>query len=160
MEFTVKDLIDKLNLTHVALVKSLKNIHFELKVVEGSTKPVKHYLYFDLPQRYKDKLIELGVVKEEKKDDSKLTNISKANFTNIYLMAGPIKQEIALARCKLIKFYLMRKLNTNRMTWLKETLKNNIEFDCLGDVTQRQLDTWLKKYKEAEASGSNLVEIL
>ncbi len=74
-------------------------------------------------------------------------------------MAGPIKQEIALARCKLIKFYLMRKLNTNRMTWLKETLKNNIEFDCLGDVTQRQLDTWLRKYKEAEASGANLVEI-
>ena len=159
MEFTAKDLIDKLNLTKMAVSKALKNIHFELKVVEGSTKPVKHYLYNDLPQRYKDKLVELGVVKEEKKDDSKLTNISKANFTNVYLMAGPIKQEIALARCKLIKFYLMRKLNTNRMTWLKETLKNNIEFDCLGDVTQRQLDTWLRKYKEAEASGANLVEI-
>lgn len=60
-------------------------------------------------------------------------------------MAGPIKQEIALARCKLIKFYLMRKLNTNRMTWLQETLKNNIEFDCYK-ITQRQLDTWLRKY--------------
>nr|WP_306458742.1 transposase family protein [Aliarcobacter vitoriensis] len=74
-------------------------------------------------------------------------------------MSSPIKQEIALARCKLIKFYLMRKSNTNRMKWLKETLKNNIEFDCLGSVTERQLNIWLRKYKEAEISGSNVVEI-
>ncbi|MBP6715106.1 MAG: DNA transposition protein, partial [Aliarcobacter sp.] len=107
MDFTEKKLAELLNIAQQAVSKALKNIHFELKVVEGSTKPVKHYLYNDLPQRYKDKLVELGVVKEDKKDDSKLTNISKANFTNVYLMAGPIKQEIALARCKLIKFYLM-----------------------------------------------------
>ena len=58
MEFTAKDLIDKLNLTKMAVSKALKNIHFELKVVEGSTKPVKHYLYNDLTQRYKDDLVE------------------------------------------------------------------------------------------------------
>ena len=105
MEFTAKDLIDKLNLTKMAVSKALKNIHFELKVVEGSTKPVKHYLYNDLPQRYKDKLVELGVVKEEKKDDSKLTNISKANFTKKYLLASPTKQKEAIAKCKLVEFY-------------------------------------------------------
>ena len=159
MYYTIGKLIELTKFSKPTVLKHLKDAIFELKNIDRSFKPVKHYKYEDLPTIYKDKLIELGVVKEEKKDDSKLTNISKANFTNVYLMAGPIKQEIALARCKLIKFYLMRKLNTNRMTWLKETLKNNIEFDCLGDVTQRQLDTWLKKYKEAEASGSNVVEI-
>lgn len=159
MYYTIGKLIELTKFSKPTVLKHLKDAIFELKTIDRSFKPVKHYKYEDLPTIYKDKLIELGVVKEEKKNDSNVTNISKANFTNVYLMAGPIKQEIALARCKLIKFYLMRKLNTNRMTWLKETLKNNVEFDCLGDVTQRQLDTWLRKYKEAEKSGSNVVEI-
>lgn len=159
MEYTEKSLVELLNISQPALFKALKNISFELKQVEGSTKPVKHYKYDDLPLRYKEKLKELGVIKEEEKEDVKVTNISKANFTNVYLMSSPLKQEIAIARCKLIKFYLVRNTNTSRMKWLKETLKNNIEFDCLGDVTERQLNVWLSKYKEAETSGSNVVEI-
>lgn len=155
-EFTAKDLMEKLGISHVALVKSLSLIPCQLKEVEGSAKPVKHYKFDDLPQRYKDKLEELGLA--PKKNEEPTDNL-KANFTKVYLMASPDKQEIAVMRCKLIKFYLARKSNTNRMKWLKETLKNNIEFDCLGKVSERQLDTWLRKYKEAEASGSNLVEI-
>ena len=156
MEFTEKKLVELLKVSQPALFKALRLTPFEFKEVEGSAKPVKHYKYDDLPQRYKDKLEELGLAPKKKAEQ---TNISKANFTKTYLLASPEKQEIAVMRCKLIKFYLARKSNTNRMKWLKETLKNNIEFICLGDVTQRQLDTWLRKYKEASASGSNVVEI-
>lgn len=40
----------------------------------------------------KDKLSRAWKLKR-RKDDSKLTYISKANFTKVYLMAGPIKQK-------------------------------------------------------------------
>ncbi len=156
MEFTAKDLMEKLGISHVALVKSLSLIPCESKNIEKSAKPVKHYKFDDLPQRYKDKLEELGLAPKKKEEQ---TDISKANFTKTYLLATPDKQEIAIMRCKLIKFYLARKSNENRMKWLKEVLKNNIEFTCLGEVSERQLDTWLRKYKEAEAEGSNIVEI-
>ena len=156
MEFTEKDLTEKLGISQQAISNALKLTPCESKNIEGSAKPVKHYKFDDLPQRYKDKLEELGFAP---KKNEETTDISKANFTKTYLLATPDKQEIAIMRCKLIKFYLARKSNTNRMKWLKETLKNNIEFTCLGDVTERQLDTWLRKYKEAEAEGSNIVEI-
>lgn len=156
MEFTAKDLMKKLGLSKMALSKALSLAPCQLKEVQGSAKPVKHYKFDDLPQRYKDKLEELGLAPKKKEEQ---TDISKANFTKTYLLATPDKQEIAIMRCKLIKFYLARKSNTNRMKWLKEVLKNNIEFTCLGDVTERQLDTWLRKYKEAEAEGSNIIEI-
>ena len=156
MEFTEKDLTEKLGVSQPALFKALKLTPCESKVIETSAKPVKHYKFDDLPQRYKDKLEELGLAPKKKIEQ---TNISKANFTKTYLLATPDKQEIAIMRCKLIKFYLARKSNENRMKWLKEVLKNNIEFTCLGEVSERQLDTWLRKYKEAEAEGSNIVEI-
>ncbi|MGE4382296.1 MAG: DDE-type integrase/transposase/recombinase [Arcobacter sp.] len=155
-EFTAKDLMGKLGLSKMALSKALSLVPCQMKEVEGSAKPVKHYKFDDLPQRYKDKLEELGLAPKKNEEQ---TDILKANFTKVYLLASPDKQEIAVMRCKLIKFYLARKSNTNRMKWLKETLKNNIEFTCLGDVSERQLDTWLRKYKEAEAAGTNLVEI-
>lgn len=155
-EFTAKDLMGKLGLSKMALSKALSLVPCQMKEVEGSAKPVKHYKFDDLPQRYKDKLEELGLAPKKKEET---TDNSKANFTKVYLLASPDKQEIAVMRCKLIKFYLARKSNTNRMKWLKETLKNNIEFTCLGDVSERQLDTWLRKYKEAEAASTNLVEI-
>ncbi|MGE3300279.1 MAG: DDE-type integrase/transposase/recombinase, partial [Arcobacter sp.] len=156
MEFTEKDLTDKLGISQQAISNALKLIPCESKKVEGSAKPVKHYKFDDLPSRYKEKLHELGLAPKKNEEQ---TDNSKANFTKVYLLASPDKQEIAVMRCKLIKFYLSRKSNTNRMKWLKETLKNNIEFTCLGDVSERQLDTWLRKYKEAEAGGTNLVEI-
>ncbi len=156
MEFTEKDLTEKLGVSQPALFKALKLTPCESKSIETSAKPVKHYKFDDLPQRYKAKLEELGYAPKKKIE---LTNISKANFTKTYLLATPDKQEIAIMRCKLIKFYLARKSNENRMKWLKEVLKNNIEFTCLGEVSERQLDTWLRKYKEAEAEGSNIVEI-
>ena len=105
MEFTIKELIEKLNLTKMALSKGLSEINFELKRVEGSFKPVKHYKYDDLPQRYKEKLEELGVVKTEQKEVSKDEHISSANnFTHKYLLAHPLKQKQAVARVKLIEF--------------------------------------------------------
>lgn len=156
MEFSEKELITYLEISQQAVSKTLKNTDYKLKKIEGSTKPVKHYNYNDLPERYKDKLKAQGI--EPKEEIKKDTNISKANFTSVYLKATPQKQEIAIARCKLIEFYKARKSNINRMKWLKETLKNHLDFTCLGDVTQRQLDIWLTKYKEADAQGSNLVE--
>ena len=126
MEFTIKELIEKLNLTKMALSKGLSEINFELKRVEGSFKPVKHYKYDDLPQRYKEKLEELGVVKTEQKEASKDEHISKANFTKKYLLAHPLKQKQAVARVKLIEFYLKRTLDLNQRKWLEETLKNDV----------------------------------
>lgn len=158
MEFTAKDLMEKLNLTHVALVKSLKNISFELKQVEGSTKPVKHYKYDDLPSRYKEKLKELGVVKEEEREDVKITNISKTNFTKKYLLAHPLKQKQAIAKCKLVEFYRKKSMTLNQREWLEQTLKNDISFDILGSVSLKQLNDWIRKYKEAEDKQINIVE--
>lgn len=156
MEFTSKDLMKKLSISHVSLVNALKLTPCKSKNIEGSSKPVKHYEYEDLPDRYKIKLEELGFAPKKNEEE---TDKSKANFTKLYLTATPDKQEIAVMRCKLINFYLARKSTTHRMKWLRETLKNNIEFTCLGDVTERQLDVWLRKYKEASAEGSNVVEI-
>ena len=85
MEFIAKDLMEKLNLTKMAISKALKDTPYELKSINGSFKPVKHYKYEDLPLRYKEKLKELGIIKDEEKEDLKVTNISKANFTkNIF----------------------------------------------------------------------------
>ncbi len=159
MEFTIKELIEKLNLTKMALSKGLSEINFELKRVEGSFKPVKHYKYDDLPQRYKEKLEELGVVKTEQKEVSKDEHISSANnFTHKYLLAHPLKQKQAVARVKLIEFYLKRTLDLNQKKWLEETLKNDISLDVLGDVSLKQLNDWLTRYKEVKARGLNIVE--
>ena len=114
MEFTEKDLTDKLGISQQAISNALKLIPCESKNIEGSAKPVKHYKFDDLPQRYKDKLEELGLAPKKNEEQ---TNISKANFTKTYLLATPDKQEIAIMRCKLIKFYLARKSNENRMKW-------------------------------------------
>ncbi len=47
MDFTEKDLTDKLGISQPALFKALKLIHCESKAIEGSAKPVKHYKYDD-----------------------------------------------------------------------------------------------------------------
>lgn len=157
MEFTIKDLIEKLNLTKMALSKGLSEINFELKRVDGSFKPVKHYKYDDLPTRYKEKLEGSGV--EFKNTVSKDEHISSTNtFTHKYLLAHPIKQKQAIAKVKLIEFYLKRTLNLNQKQWLEQTLKNDISFDVLGSVSPKQLNDWLTKYKETKARGLNIVE--
>jgi len=156
MVFTNKDLIEKLGLTKMALSKALKNTAYKLKEVKGSSKPVKHYQLEDLPQRYKDKLKEQGI--EEKFESKDNTNISKANFTKKYILAHPDKQKQALVRCKLIDYYMKRNTSLNQRAWLEETLKNDISFDVLGDVSIKQLNDWLRKYKEAKEKGLNVVE--
>jgi putative transposase len=157
MEFTIKDLIEKLNLTKMALSKGLSEINFELKRIDGSFKPVKHYKYDDLPARYKEKLEKLGIVSKNKV--SKDEHISSTNnFTHKYLLAHPIKQKQAIAKVKLIEFYLKRTLNLNQKQWLDQTLKNDISFDVLGSVSPKQLNDWLTRYKETKARGLNIVE--
>ncbi|BAK73724.1 DDE-type integrase/transposase/recombinase [Arcobacter sp. L] len=157
MEFTAKDLIEKLNLTKMALSKALKNIPFESKKLDTSTKPVKHYKYDDLPERYKEKLKELGIVKEEEK----VTNISKTNFkafTKKYLLASSEKQEKALKKLKFIEFYFKKDISVSQGKFIENTLKNSIEFDILGNISLKQLNDWIRTYKEAKAKGENLVE--
>jgi hypothetical protein len=158
MEFTAKSLMEKLGISHVALVKSLSLIPCELKDVEGSTKPVKHYKYDDLPQRYQDKLEELGVKPKDEIKENKTNNISSANFTKKYLLAHPDKQKLAVTKCKLIDFYKKRNSTLNQKQWLEQTLKNDIGFDVLGNVSVKQLNDWIRKYKEAEDKGLNIVE--
>lgn len=157
MEFTAKDLIEHLNLTHVSLVKSLRECFYELKEVEGSFKPVKHYKFEDLPDRYKEKLKEQGVVKDESKDD----NNSKANiplFTKKYLLASPLRQKQAMAKCRLVEYYRDKPNNINQRDWLDKTLMEDGSFDVLGNVSIKQLNDWVRKYREAEAKGKNIVE--
>jgi len=156
MEFTAKDLMEKLDLTKMAISKALKDIPYEFKEVAGSFKPVKHYKYDDLPDRYKEKLKEFGVVKEE---ISKSTNISKTKaFTKKYLLASAEKQEKALKKLKFIEFYLKKDLTISQSKFIETTLNNSLEFDILGDISIKQLNDWLRRYKEAKAKGENLVE--
>ena len=158
MEFTEKKLVDLLNISQQAVSNAIKLIPSELKDVEGSTKPVKHYKYDVLPQRYKDKLEELGVKPKDEIKENKTNNISFANFTKKYLLAHPDKQKLAVTKCKLIDFYKKRNSTLNQKQWLEQTLKNDISFDILGNVSVKQLNDWIRKYKEAEDKGLNIVE--
>ncbi len=155
MEFTEKRLIELLNVSQQAMNKALKNISYELKKVDGATRPVKHYKLEDLPERYKKKLEEKGI---EPNEDKKSNNFSIANFTQKYLLATPKKREQAIAKCKLIEFYIKRDSSLNQRQWLDEILVNSLEFDCLGNVSIKQLNDWLKKYNEAKAKQQNLIE--
>ncbi len=154
MLFTEKKLVELLNVSQPALFKALKNIDYELKVVQGSTKKVKHYKLEDLPQRYIAKLKEQGIEQKEKVS----TNISSSKFTQTYLLAPASKQKAAVLKCKLIEFYMKRDGNLNTQQWLEETLKNSLEFDELGSVSLKQLYDWYRKYREAKAKGVNVVE--
>jgi hypothetical protein len=154
--FTIKRLEELLGVSHVALIKALKNIDYELKEVEGATKKVKHYRFDDLPQKYQERLREkLPELAEKKSDD---THISQTNFTKKYLLAPAKKQKEAVLKVKLVEFYLKKDASLNVQTWINETLKNSLEFDALGSVSQKQLFDWLAKYKEAKAKGCNIVE--
>ncbi|PLY08378.1 MAG: DNA transposition protein [Arcobacter sp.] len=155
MEFTAKQLTNKLNISHVALVSTLREVEFKLKKLEGSSKPVKHYKFEDLPLRYQDKLKLQGIEPKKKKND---TNNSKANFTKKYLLATPDKQKKAVLKCRLIEFYLKKSNEFSVTKWLKEVVEKDIQFDELGHVSQKQLFDWLKKYKDSRAKGTNLVE--
>lgn len=157
MEYTEKRLVEILGVSQPALFKTLKTIPFELKKLDTSSKPVKHYKYEDLPLRYKEKLIELGFEKEE----VKATNILKTNFkgfTKKYLLASAEKQEKAIKKVRFIEFYLKRDVTISQAKFIENTFSNSIEFDILGDVSLKMLNDWLIKYKEAKAKGENLVE--
>jgi len=154
MEFTSKDLQELLGIKHNNVNKALKDTDYTLKEVEGSTKKVKHYKLEDLPDRYKEKLKEKDIEIEPKED----THISKANFTQTYLLADPIKQQKAILKCRLVEFYFKRDRSLNQKKWLDKTLFNDIEFDELGVVSIKQLNDWIKKYNTAKAMGTNVVE--
>jgi len=158
MQFTSKKLEKLLGVSHVALVKSLKGIDYGLKEVEGSTKKVKHYKLTDLPQRYRDKLKEQGIESSSSADDKKSTHISQANFTNVYLLAPPEKQKVAVLKCKLIEFYMKKDSSLNTQKWLDKTLRQSLDFDELESVSLKQLYDWRAKYLEAKAKGINVVE--
>ena len=154
MEFTSKQLEELLGIAKQNINKALKNVDYELKEVQGSTKKVKHYKLSDLPQRYIDKLAEQGI--ELQKEES--THISSTKFTQIYLLAPKAKQKAAVLKCKLVEFYMKKDSSVNTQTWLLETMKNSLEFDELGSVSLKQLYDWYKKYREAKAKGVNVVE--
>lgn len=154
--FTEKKLTEVLEVSQQALNKALKNIDHELKEVDGATKKVKHYRFLDLPQKYQERLREKLPELEEKKSEP--THILQAKFTQKYLLAKPKKQKEAVLKVKLVEFYLKRDTSMNVQAWLEETLRNVMEFDALGSVSQKQLFDWLARYKEAKAKGCNVVE--
>ncbi len=154
MEFTSRKLVELLGIKQQNIDKALKNVDYELKVVQGSTKKVKHYKLSDLPQRYIDKLAEQGIKLQEEVS----TNISKAKFTQTYLLAPKAKQKAAVLKCKLIEFYMKKESSLNTQKWLEQTMRNSLEFDALGSVSLKQLYDWYKKYREAKAKGVNVVE--
>ena len=156
MEFTEKKLVELLGVSQPALFKALKSCDYELKEVEGSTKKVKHYKLEELPERYKERLKEQGI--EVAPKENKPTDISKANFTSVYLLAHPEKQRAAVLKCKLVEFYMKKDSTLNTQKWLEQTLQNSLEFDELGGVSLKQLYDWFKKYREAKARGVNVVE--
>ncbi|MDX9744454.1 MAG: DNA transposition protein, partial [Arcobacteraceae bacterium] len=110
-EFTEKELTEFLNVSQQALNKALKDIPYIPKDIDNSTKKVKHYKYEDLPERYKDKLKEVGIEDVREPSEDSDTNILKAktsNFTKKYLLADPKKQKQAVLRCRLVEFYLKK----------------------------------------------------
>jgi len=155
MKFTEKDLISHLGISQQAISNSLKNTPYELKNIPGATKPVKHYKFEDLPQRYQDKLKEAGI---KPKKNEKDTNFLKANFTKKYLLATPEKQKVAILKCKVIELYLKRSNELSAGRWLDEIIYQSLEFEELGMISQKQLFDWLRKYKDAKAKGANLIE--
>ena len=155
-EFTAKDLVEKLDISHVALVKSLKGTPYTLKEVEGSFKKVKHYAFEDLPERYKEKLKEQGI--QTNKEEQKSTHILSSNFTKKYILAHPKKQRESILKCRLVEFYLKKDVLLNQKKWLKKTLHNHIDFDELGSVSIKQLNDWIRKYKDAKAKEENVIE--
>ncbi len=154
--FTEKILVELLEVTQQALSKALKGTPCTLKEVKGSFKKVKHYTFEDLPQRYRDKLKEQGIGVDKEEDKSSKNNALA--FTKKYFLAPPKKQREAVLRCRLVEFYLKKDAQLNQKKWLKKTLHNHIDFDELGSVSIKQLNDWLRKYKEAKAKGENVVE--
>lgn len=154
MEFTVKQLINLLSFSKAAINQYLKDVSHELKKIEGSNKPVKHYKYGDLPDRYKKKLEDKGIVAKVEK----ISEFKQAAFTNIYFLASEDKKKKAIAKVKLIDFYLKKDTSLNQKEWITQTLKNSLDFDILGNVSVKQLNDWLKKYNEAKAKKTNLIE--
>ncbi len=154
MEFTTKKLVELLEISKMALSSGLKGVKYISKKVDGSTKKVKHYKFDDLPERYRVKLEEQGIKPEVESD----TNISTTNFTHVYILAPPEKQRAAVLKCRLVEFYLKRDSSLNQKQWLEQVLKNDLDLGELGDVSTKQLNDWLKKYKDAKAKGINVVE--
>ncbi|WP_320034828.1 DDE-type integrase/transposase/recombinase [Halarcobacter sp.] len=150
MEYTIKDLVEILDIKPNNILKALKKTPYTLKKVEGSAKPVKHYNLEDLPQRYKEK------IKPKKNEPD--TNISKAKLSNKYLLASPEKKRAAILRCRLIEFYMKRSNELSAARWLDEVISNDIQFDEILPITQKQLFDWLKKFNDARAKGINVVE--
>ena len=154
MEFTSKQIVDLIGIKKQNVGKALKNTLYISKKIEGSSKPVKHYNFEDLPKRYQEQLKSKGINVEEKEKSFN----EPAAFTGVYLLASQKKQEKAKAKCKLIEFYIKRPTNISRRKWLEQLLSYSLEFDCLGVVKEEHIDKWFRKYKAAEAAGENLVE--
>ncbi len=158
MEYTIKQLSVFLGIKPNNIGKALKYTPYTLKAVEGSYKKVKHYKLEDLPQRYKDRL----------KETEKSSNISSANtkkvfkkkqgFTSKYLLASSEQQEKALLKVKLCEYYFQRGENLSQLRFLEKIQEDFIEFDILGNISKKQLNDWLRRYKIASAKGINIIE--
>lgn len=159
MEYTEKKLVKSLGISQQAVSKNLKNIFYELKRVDYSLKPVKHYKFEDLPTRYKGKLLELGFEKDINTNICKAkTEVKISPFTHKYLLASSKKQEIALKKVKFIEVYLKKDASISQSKFIEQMFKNSIEFDILGNVSIKQLNDWLRRYKEVKAKDENIVE--
>jgi len=298
MTYTIKELTQKFKISHVAIIKALRNTPYELKKIDVSFKRVKHYKYENLPNRYKDKLAKLGdlvpsticeigdsnntsshkilslseksesssycsilapytynsalvqkkyssqesryigidgsfaqdeqltslALNSSSKRECEIQNVDKAQidktikfqlansntkvfynqvssnnvtnnskskqdtkhrqstryqhlaipldttpssystnkpnkaFTKRYFSASSKNQEKAIKKLKFIELYLKRHKSLNQSRFIENTLKHSLEFDILGNISIKQLNDWLRKYKEAKAKGQNIVE--
>jgi len=156
MEYlSAKEIAEYTKRSRQAVEKATKGVSYILQKRKGSTRPVKCFKIDELPNDYQKDLREQGIKPEVKED----TNISKANFTKVYLLASPAKQLKAQLKCKLVEFYLKRDTSSgNQKQWLEQTLQNDLTFDELGKVSIKQLNDWIKKYSDAKAKGENVVE--
>jgi len=86
------------------------------------------------------------------------TNNKNKAFTKKYFCASSKNQEKAIKKLKFIELYLKRHKSLNQSRFIENTLKHSLEFDILGNISIKQLNDWLRKYKEAKAKGQNIVE--
>ncbi len=153
-EFTQRQLVEILGISQVALTKALKYTNFKLKSVDRASKPVKHYEFDDLPERYrviiKDKLEideDDGVILETKSDIS---------ISSRYLSAPRAKQEMAILKCRVVEMYKNRQDDRTVNKWLDGL---SIEFDPIQMINRQKLFRWVRSYDDARSRGVSVVDV-
>ena len=149
-QYTVAQLAEMLGVSIQAVSSALAKAPYELKRIDTSTKPVKHYDFEDLPQKYQEQINPTDTIDSNK----------SLNYSSEYLLSPLAKQQEAVLRARLVEYYKARASGVNVKSWLEATMANHLDFEPLGDVQEHTLYRWVNRYDDAKAKGGNVVEAM